>query len=242
MLGNYLLLHFDNLLRVKAWQIFRLIEEEAKRQKKPAFDILIDEWGTSGKQRPTVEDLVRILIKVELYRAADYVSKELLARSSVERPEHGPSAVVPIDTEPIHRLLETTLHPADHQSLIEASNENVNQRLAQQQEQSTVAVKEFDTPLPHLRYAELEYLTDNFDLNPLLQNGRKLGAGAFGTVFLGQLKGDVHLDGKGIQIYVKLKLSIHSKIAIKKLHNQKVQVSLTCFRAPSTLMNRHKCC
>lgn len=201
--------------------MLRLIEEEAKRQKKPAFDILIDEWGTSGKQRPTIEDLVQILIKVELFRAADYVSEELLARTTIERPESGPSAVVPINPEHLHHVLETTFHPVD-QPIVEASNDHVNQRLFQQEKSpSPLPVEEFDTPLPHLQYAELEYLTMNFDLNPISQNGRKLGAGAFGTVFLGELKTGLQ-DKKGVEIFEKLKLSIHSKVAVKRLNSQKV--------------------
>lgn len=53
-----------------------------------------------------------------------------------------------------------------------------------------------------------------------------LGAGAFGTVFLGMLQENHHLDSKGIQIYQKMKLPIQSKVAVKRLHNQKVHQAL----------------
>ncbi len=201
-----------------------MIEDEAKRQKKPAFDILLDEWGTSGKQRPTVHDLINILVKVELYQAADYLSVNILGEGPVERPVIGPSAAIPFSTEDIHLSLQTTTFHLIDEPVLEAANEHFNERFNQPRWSAapTIAVEEFDTPLPHLLYAELEHITDNFDLNPISHNnGRKLGMGAFGTVFLGKLT-DTHLDNCGIQIYQKLKLSIQDKVAVKRLHSQKV--------------------
>ena len=199
-----------------------MIEDEAKRQKKPAFDILIDEWGTSGKQRPTIRDLIYILAKVELYQAADYLSVDVLGEDPVERPINGPSAIVPSNTEDIHLSLQTTFHLID-EPVLEATNEHFNERLSQTKESATTNTKEFDTPLPQLSYAELEHITNNFDLIPIAQNGRQLGAGAFGTVFLGKLtENNAHLDSNGVQIYKKLKLSLQDKVAVKRLHSQKV--------------------
>lgn len=81
----------------------------------------------------------------------------------------------------------------------------------------------FNTPLPHLSYTSLEYLTDNFNLNPVAQNGRMLGAGAFGTVFLGRLPNEPpHQDLFGVAIYQRMKISVHSQVAVKRLHIQKV--------------------
>jgi Tube Death domain len=151
----------------------RLIEEEAKRQKKSAFDILIDEWGTSGKQRPTVCELVKLLAKQELYQAADYLSKELLGNCPVERPANGPSANIPSNTEDIN-FLQTTSHLIQ-EPIVEAANEHINQRFIEKRMSFPLpAVDEFNTTLPHLFYADLEYLTNDFDLNPVFQ-GRKLG-------------------------------------------------------------------
>jgi hypothetical protein len=48
-----------------------------------------------------------------------------------------------------------------------------------------------------------------------------LGAGAFGTVFLGMLKENPHLSDKGTEIYKKMKLPLQHKVAVKRLHNQK---------------------
>jgi hypothetical protein len=150
-----------------------LIEEEAKRQKKSAFDILIDEWGTSGKQRPTVCELVKLLAKLELYQAADYLSTDLLGEGPVERPANGPSANVPSSTEDIN-FLQTTSHSIQA-AILEATNEHINPRFFEKKMPfSPPEVDKFDTTLPHLSYTDLEYLTNDFDLNPVSQ-GRKLG-------------------------------------------------------------------
>jgi hypothetical protein len=49
---------------------------------------------------------------------------------------------------------------------------------------------DLDTVLPHLQYSELERFTDCFNELPLGRNGgRKLGAGAFGSVSISVLVG-----------------------------------------------------
>lgn len=57
---------------------FRLIEKESKFFKKLPAQILFEEWGTSGRIRPTLSHLLQLLIKVQLFRAADYVAVTLL--------------------------------------------------------------------------------------------------------------------------------------------------------------------
>ncbi|KAK4003935.1 hypothetical protein OUZ56_005684 [Daphnia magna] len=201
----------------------RLVENEAKRQIKPAFEILIDEWGTSGKKRPTIQELIQLLVKLELYQAADYLSEDLLDDGPLERPANGPSAIVPANIADIN-FAQTNTYDLTDQTVLEATNERL--RYFQQKEISRQTLfEDFDTSLPHLSYTDLEYLTNNFDQNPV-SNGRKLGAGAFGTVFLGMLQENHHLDSKGIQIYQKMKLPIQSKVAVKRLHNQKADVDI----------------
>ena len=94
----------------------------------------------------------------------------------MERPSIGPSANIILssaNTEDIN-LLQTTSHLND-QSILEATNEHINQRFFEKRFLfSPTTVEEFDTTLPHLSYDDLEYLTNDFDLNPVFQ-GRKLG-------------------------------------------------------------------
>lgn len=58
--------------------------------------ILIDEWSTMGKERPRLRHLLALLIKCQLFRAADYLA-QLLGQSEPNRPVEGPAAFVDID-------------------------------------------------------------------------------------------------------------------------------------------------
>lgn len=55
----------------------RLIQNEAS-DKKSCAEILLDEWGTSGRKRPTLEFLLDLLLKANLFRAADYILVDIL--------------------------------------------------------------------------------------------------------------------------------------------------------------------
>lgn len=56
----------------------RLIENVSEQQKRSPTEILLDEWGTSGKKRPTLEVLLNVLVKAQLLRAADLVALNFL--------------------------------------------------------------------------------------------------------------------------------------------------------------------
>lgn len=42
--------------------------------------MFLDEWSTMGRKRPTLRLLLELLIKAELFRAADYVACDILKR------------------------------------------------------------------------------------------------------------------------------------------------------------------
>ena len=63
----------------------RIIERVSESTKRLCFEILVDEWGCSGRIRPTVGHLLFLLNQAELYRAANYVTVELLRREPVRR-------------------------------------------------------------------------------------------------------------------------------------------------------------
>jgi len=70
----------------------KLIENESVKTRKLGGEILIDEWSTSGRKRPTVGTLLNILQKCELFRAADYIAIQLLRQvERPERPSNGPA-------------------------------------------------------------------------------------------------------------------------------------------------------
>lgn len=56
----------------------RLIENASLKQGRTGAEILFDEWGTSGRKRPTVGNLLDLLVEAELLRAADYVAMNFL--------------------------------------------------------------------------------------------------------------------------------------------------------------------
>lgn len=78
--------------------------------------ILFEEWGTSGRSinRPTMGHLLRLLVRIELFRAADYVAVSILGEHPPERPKHGPAAIVDtrIPDEVLQREMESQLEPA----------------------------------------------------------------------------------------------------------------------------------
>lgn len=57
---------------------------------------LIEEWGSSGRERATIGDLLELLIKLPLFRAADFVAKDILNEPEPERPKTGPAKRIDI--------------------------------------------------------------------------------------------------------------------------------------------------
>lgn len=97
---------------------FRLIDETSKKLHRSPTSILLDEWGTSGRRRATVSDLLELLVKVHLYRAADFVASDILKAPMPERPHNGPGARIDvtmppetIDAKAIERFLNDVTYP-----------------------------------------------------------------------------------------------------------------------------------
>ncbi|XP_059055699.1 interleukin-1 receptor-associated kinase 4-like [Achroia grisella] len=74
----------------------RLIEEHAKQTNRKCAEILFDEWGTSGRVRPTLNTLYNMILKAEIFRAADEIAI-IMKESLPVRPTDGPAAVVDTD-------------------------------------------------------------------------------------------------------------------------------------------------
>jgi hypothetical protein len=47
----------------------------AGKTNKLCGEVLLDEWGTSGRRRPTVGHLLKLLQLCESYEAADYLAE-----------------------------------------------------------------------------------------------------------------------------------------------------------------------
>lgn len=74
------------------------IREQSQRLKQSAIHILLDEWGTMGKTRPKIKDLLKLLIQCQLFQAADFVA-DLINEEKAIRPTVGPAASVNISLE-----------------------------------------------------------------------------------------------------------------------------------------------
>lgn len=67
----------NGLIVTDLW--YRSIENAAAKLKKNAAQIFLEEWITSGKIRPSIGHLLQLLIKSEIFRAADYVAVNILS-------------------------------------------------------------------------------------------------------------------------------------------------------------------
>ncbi|XP_076231177.1 interleukin 1 receptor associated kinase 4 tube isoform X2 [Calliopsis andreniformis] len=85
---------------------FCMIEQAAQQQRRNAAEIFLVEWGTMGKKRPTLHTLLNLLVKAELFRAADYVAGDILKDELPKRPECGPAAPIDISDDVIKQLLQ----------------------------------------------------------------------------------------------------------------------------------------
>lgn len=56
----------------------RLIEKASQQDKRQCSEIFLDEWGISGRRRPTVQLLRQYLEKANLKRAMTHVAEKLL--------------------------------------------------------------------------------------------------------------------------------------------------------------------
>ncbi|KAK3921185.1 Interleukin-1 receptor-associated kinase 4 [Frankliniella fusca] len=81
----------------------KMIEDAGEKQKRSCAEIFLEEWGCSGRKRPTLADLLNLLKEAELYKAADYVAIKLLKESRPSRPSFGPAAEVLVPLELLNR-------------------------------------------------------------------------------------------------------------------------------------------
>jgi Tube Death domain len=51
----------------------------------PIRVLLVNEWGTMGKKRPTLKNLLELLVKCHLYRAADYLANRRAVSTASNR-------------------------------------------------------------------------------------------------------------------------------------------------------------
>lgn len=172
-----------------------MVEDAGNRQNRNCAEIFLEEWGCSGRKRPTLADLLNLLTDLELYNPADFVAEELLKEPRPRRPESGPAAEVdiPIPTNLSESHAVPTAPPISNRLEVELESPVVT---TDRNHISTVAesartIQQLETlpinvHLPqHIPYIELSAITNNFNSDPVGEkNGRLLGKGAFGSVHL----------------------------------------------------------
>ncbi|KAI4494252.1 hypothetical protein M0802_009121 [Mischocyttarus mexicanus] len=86
-----------------------LIDQIVEKHRENGAKILLEEWSTMGRLRPTLGILLNLLIKAELFRAADYVAGEILKVDLPKRPEYGPAAIIDISDNTLAKLMHDKL-------------------------------------------------------------------------------------------------------------------------------------
>ena len=175
-----------------------IIENYSRQTGKLGMDILLDEWGTSGRVRPTVADLYLLCSSLELYRAADFLLEQLMGG---EKPTRTFSLAVNgaaqtevldvnhyhipanIDTDELNKQLDSLI--VDSQELKPGSPDCISQ---------------LQSPLPTFSFSFLQTITNNFCDLPFSSGGNKIGAGAFGSVYHGKLSGQLGLVNTSVAV------------------------------------------
>lgn len=67
---------------IQHWNNYRQIEDYAKASNKKCAEVLFEEWGSSGRIRPTLKTLQDVVEKAQIYRAADDIA-ELLGSNHI---------------------------------------------------------------------------------------------------------------------------------------------------------------
>ncbi|XP_035777007.1 probable serine/threonine-protein kinase PIX13 [Anopheles albimanus] len=106
------------------------INEVSRENKVSPSKLLLEEWSISGRVRPTVGNLLTILIRANQIRAAEYLSNRL-EEAPPERPRCGPAAPIDIrlpEDYQTESMLDGMSYPQSSQLLNGSSITNANNR------------------------------------------------------------------------------------------------------------------
>jgi len=167
-----------------------LVERHGLTSRKLPAEILLDEWATSGRVRPTVETLYDLLLECQFYRAADYVAKEILSSPMPPRPLEGPARRVPLPA------VDSNLNVVVEEESGNSTGTTVPTAILQDSSDVDVLIQELNN------YDYSEGNPVHFDLEIIEKSTKNfqdpIGSGAFGTVFA------MDLSPRGPKLAVKL--------------------------------------
>ena len=169
-----------------------IIENYSRQTGKLGMDILLDEWGTSGRVRPTVADLYLLCSSLELFRAADFLLEQLMGG---EKPSRTFCLTVNGGAGAEAEVLDVNHYHIPPSVDTAELNKQLDSLIVESQELS-----QLQSPLPHFTFSFLQTITNNFCDLPFSSGGNKIGAGAFGSVYHGKLSGQLGLVNTSVAV------------------------------------------
>jgi len=169
------------------------IETAQTQVGKNAVDILLDEWGTSGRKRPTIQDLANVLRSDETFNRALYmIATEILGFDNIDDiPELDDVTEDDFNNDLIENFSLATSGGNDNLTGITHIHDADNITTYENQTEPT----SIGVDVPRLNYSYLREITSNFSDIPIKEGGRKLGEGSFGSVYYGLMNGQLGIDG-----------------------------------------------
>ncbi|XP_023219240.1 interleukin-1 receptor-associated kinase 4-like [Centruroides sculpturatus] len=235
------LLSYDNI---------RNLELQWNRPGNSPGNALLKHWYHSGRKRPTVAHLLDVFIKMQFYRAADFVSQELLrgepASSSQPILTQTVSNENDSETNSLCNILKNqqisetqtelnniaqdknkiqnlpSVHSVENSTDKEIPSKNTVVQSPQTSKQKNDSEDLSLHTIPHFRYRDLYQISKQFTSVPVSCGGSKLGEGAFGEVYLGKF-------GNGLAAIKRIKTStkqftIELQVLIKYKHKNLLQL------------------
>ena len=169
-------------------KILKILEDQKHSFNNSPSQILLDYWATTGRkhERPTIRHLLETLKSCKLFRAADFVTNELLRLSPLDSPATAVDKKLS-DDEDSHLLDHLPVDPTAPSASLMTSEYGVHYGTLTR-----------DNPdLEQFSYIDLMRWTDNFCDTSINESGHKIGEGAFGAVYKA-----ITPDGRKIAIKV----------------------------------------
>ena len=174
--------------------------------------ILLDEWGSSGKVRPTISDLYILLEGLNFLRARDFLLERVLGDKVPEPRNYGAwgevrhaATATLLKDPPTEPDLKIKPNVRDFQLGPNLpSTDEIEESLDTMLDPSHVQIDDpslLQSPLPRFGFDFLEGITSHWSPAAYGEGGTKLGEGAFGAVYYGELTGQLGLEGRGGRLF-----------------------------------------
>ncbi|RWS06071.1 interleukin-1 receptor-associated kinase 4-like protein [Dinothrombium tinctorium] len=189
----------------------RLLEQQKYIPNGSPTQALLDYWGTKGRKRPVIKDLIDYLIRSELYHAADYIAVNVLNGEAINKCGDG-------SLNGDNMLQSKLVNGASHFSLVNATTlssdslSNLNDDILPQKKSikqtlftptapnlSTLSIEDNSvcddvsnilaaySEIKRYSFSLISQSTKNFAEISVKDGGFKIGEGAFGSVYMSSL-------------------------------------------------------